>query len=394
MIEICKQQECVGCAACLSACSHGAISMQPDEMGFLYPQIDQSICVDCGLCAKSCFNNSDIEFQTPLSTWVGHAKSKDEQLTSTSGGMASAIARRFLENKGVVYGSSGIDSSCVKHIRIEKLEDLHQLKGSKYVQSFMGMSYKCVVQDLKSGINVLFIGTPCQVAGLKAYLKNRIYENLYTIDFVCHGVPSQQLLNDAIHAKTCKMSNLTLVNRVKNNHGHSKYTVRLLHSGKVVYDQSYPSMGYITGFLTGLYYRLNCYHCKFAKSQRVSDITLGDFWDKSDLTKLPGRKNGLSMITVNSSKGENLIRLCDNNCVLKEWDYDDLINRNHQLKHPIPLHPHRELFKTNYQTKGFDKALKLTLKADLRRIRKNIFLNSLKDFLLKVPLGKFIFRKK
>lgn len=394
MVDICKKQDCVGCGACISACSHSAVSMQPDKLGFLYPVINQDKCVDCGLCSKSCFNNNKPTYQEPIGTFVGHALNITEQITSTSGGLASVFMRTILEKGGVVYGCSGEDARDVKHVRIESPDDVVKLKGSKYVQSYMGLTYKSIVQDLRSEKTVIFVGTPCQVAGLKAYFKGKEYDNLFTVDFVCHGVPSQQILNAAIDSKVQATKCITLVNRVKEGGDKSKYTMRLFKSGKILYDQTYPSKGYITGFLSGLYYRENCYQCQFARSERVSDITLGDFWDRYDNVKgLTNKKGGLSMIMVNTVNGEKLIEICKAFCEFVTWDYKDFIKRNGQLRQPIRRHPKREQFEEIYSASGFESALDITLVEDLKSIRKNFFLNKVASLLSRIPYIYKIYKK-
>ena len=210
--------------------------MQPYSLGFLSPVIDQNTCVDCGLCAKSCLNTHMPLICEPLATYVAHALDIEEQKTSTSGGAASVFMKAIIKAGGVVFGFSGLNAREVKHIRIDKIEDVCKLKGSKYVQSYMGKTYRSVVGDLKSDRLVLFIGTPCQVAGLKAYIRGRVYEKLYTLDFVCHGVPSQKILNDAIDEKNKGQENISLFNRVKENGKESKYTLRLIKDNKILYD--------------------------------------------------------------------------------------------------------------------------------------------------------------
>ena len=392
MKEICKKQECVGCGACLSACSKNAISMQPDQLGFLYPVIDQKKCIDCGLCVKSCFNNQKPQYNEPLHSFVGYATDSKEQITSTSGGLASVFMRSILKEGGVVYGCSGDDARAVKHIRIENIEDIYKLKGSKYVQSYMGLTYKNVTTDLKTGRTVLFIGTPCQVGGLKTYLKGKTYNNLFTVDFVCHGVPSQTILNDAIKGDISDCDGLRLLNRVKENGKESKYTLRLLKNDEVVYDDKYPSMGYITGFLCGLYYRENCYQCKFSQRERVSDVTLGDFWDRNNIIdEMPNKKNGLSMIIVNTEAGDRLLEICGNSYKAISWEYEDFIKRNGQLKQPIKRHVKRDEFEHLYCSKGYEYALNKTLRNDLKKIRKSFFLNAIASLVHRTPIVKSVY---
>ena len=193
--NICPKEKCTGCYACVNICSKNAIKIDRDELGFSYPFIDPAFCVNCGLCVSVCPSHSALPFNLPLKAIIAHASDEAEQKTSTSGGLASVFSRYIISHHGVVYGCSGADGKNIRHIRVEQESGLFFLKGSKYVQSEIGEIYRLAKNDLRTKRLVLFIGTPCQVAGLKSFLGQE-YENLYTIDFVCHGVPSQQLLTD------------------------------------------------------------------------------------------------------------------------------------------------------------------------------------------------------
>ena len=394
MVEICNKVDCVGCGACLSACRQSAITMEPDSLGFLYPVINQERCVDCGLCVKSCLNNSSPQFNETNSSYVAHASNLEEQLTSTSGGIASVIARHILKGGGVVYGCTGINAYDVKHIRVEEEKDLILLKGSKYVQSRMGNTYLKVISDLRTSREVLFIGTPCQVAGLYAFLGKRTFENLSTVDFVCHGVPSQQILTDAIshHLKGMGVQ-IELHNRIKENGRESRYSLHLTHNGTVVYNEDFPKAGYITGFLCGLYYRDNCYNCKFARKERVSDITVGDFWDRTDVVKdLVKKREGLSMVMINTGRGASLFRACSESIVSTAWDFENFITRNGQLSAPIPRHPNRDLFASLYAAEGFQKAVNVALRNDIRLIKKNLWLARISKVVYLIPGMRKLYR--
>lgn len=193
MITVRDKKDCCGCTACVSICHHNAIKMHCDEVGFTFPQVDVTKCVECGLCERVCPIQNDITLLQPKTSTVAVATDSQEQLTSTSGGLASAFARYIItELKGVVYGCTGFDCFHVRHIRVEREEELALLKGSKYVQSDTSGIYQQIKKDLNNGRYVLFIGTPCQVVALRRFLHNE-YTMLYCIEFVCHGVPSQQI---------------------------------------------------------------------------------------------------------------------------------------------------------------------------------------------------------
>ena len=197
MDTICDIEKCTGCSACLNCCPKDAIEMVEDTFGFLYPKTDNSRCIDCELCRKICPVNYHTPKTYPIETFAAYSVDPEDRLTSTSGGAASVFSRFVLSQNGVVYGCSGKNIEHVEHVRIDKQAELNQLKGSKYVQSETGLLFRKVKSDLKAGFLTLFIGTPCQVAGIKSFL-GKEYNNLITVDLVCHGVPSQRLLDENI----------------------------------------------------------------------------------------------------------------------------------------------------------------------------------------------------
>ena len=376
--RICAQEECTGCMACESVCAHQAIKIEKDAMGFHYPKKDIEKCNGCGLCEKSCPNNYVPEYKKPTSSYVASAVSSEEQRTSTSGGLASVISRHIINTGGVVYGCTSKDASHVRHIRISTPKEVDLLKGSKYVQSDMTGIIRSIKEDLNNGVKVLYIGTPCQVAGLLSSLR-RPYDNLITIDFVCHGVPSQQLLNDIVMRDypSLEEKSLNMHFRYKDGEGGSHYGLKLIDkNNETVYQDEYPNNHYITGFLGGMFYRDSCYQCHYAKAERVSDITLGDYWDREQkYSNLHQGKDGLSMLMINTSKGEVIrIAILEMTRMLPvETDY--LVSRSGQLRNPMPRNKYYNAFKTEYITSGYSKETEDLVNLEIKRVKKAMKIN-------------------
>ncbi len=202
MIKITNPADCCGCTACASICAHDAITMQPDKLGFLYPKVDITKCVECGLCEKVCaFNDNydkSLNVEKPQAYAVRH-KSMDEIATSRSGAAFIAISDYFLERGGVVYGVGFKDHFRVVHKRATTKAERDEFKGSKYVQSDLTGIFRQVRKDLKDGLLVCFSGTPCQTAGLNSYVGKKLRENLFLVDIVCHGVPSPLVWEDYLN---------------------------------------------------------------------------------------------------------------------------------------------------------------------------------------------------
>lgn len=403
MKEICAHEECTGCTACSSICGKSAISFKPDALGFLYPEIDQEKCVNCGLCSRTCPNNSSVLKAIPQDSFVGYANDSEEQLTSSSGGIASAISRWIIKNDGVVFGCYAESIDNISHIRVDKEEDLVKLKGSKYVQSDMRNCYSLVRKDVLNNKKVLFIGTPCQVAGLKSFLRKE-YQNLITMDFVCHGVPSQRILKESLKSKALDFGhrdyNVSFRRKtrkgkkyissyglfVKDQKDHKNYNY--------IYEGLYPKDMYITGFLSALFYRNSCYQCHYTTPERVSDITVGDYGDSDEeYNFMEGKKLLLSMITVNTSKGKSVLDKMQGILNVAHIDYAKLVAEQGQLRQPMKRHKHRDIFETNFLCQDFNALVKSLLQKDLRRIKKITRMAQLRRILFYIPFLKCILQK-
>lgn len=361
---ITPQKDCTGCTACMSICQHKAISMEKDIYGFSYPHVDETLCIDCGLCKKICPSNTQVLLNQPIKAYAGTAVNKEELKTSSSGAMATILSYHIVEEGGVVYGCSGEDYRQVRHVRIEHKKDLWKLKGSKYVQSELAGIFRKVKEDLRSK-NVLFIGTPCQVAGLRAFLRAD-YENLFLVDFVCHGVPSQQILKDAMetHLPAAIQEPLSISFRRRNSHTNESIFGAYLKApgNKQIYEGDFPKDHYISGFLLGLFYRVNCHVCKYAQLNRASDITVGDFYDATDKCRQNGLpENGLSTLLVNTSKGAVLFDAIRKDIECVEYPIEEMRNGHQQLRHPFLPHPKRHIFFRYYKRYGFNWAIERSL---------------------------------
>lgn len=356
------KKDCCGCGACMNICAHHAISMQEDQYGFLYPHIDPEVCVNCGLCKMVCnYQNHDVE-HIPLQTYA--AIGKDIQLTrkSTSGGIFASIAKEFLEEGGYVCGASFDDDYNVKHIIISKTNDLDKLQGSKYLQSSIGDSYCEVKKLLIKGEKVLFSGTPCQVDGLYGFLR-KSYDNLTTIDIVCHGVPNSRMFHDYLNYLE-KKNNGTISSFVFRDkelgwgcHGKVVFDTP---SGKIEKKQWESSTSYIHYFRGGWIYRENCYHCKYACEHRPADITLGDFWgiEKAHPEYLGkggwNEEDGLSLVVANTDRGVDWIKKSQGAVEYRPSTFDKASARNGNLKHPTPMPSSRSFILDTYRNGGWD----------------------------------------
>ena len=302
MIEnICDIEKCTGCTTCQSVCPTNSIFMREGNGGHLYPSISSS-CIDCGKCIKNCPVNKEVELSTPLLTYAAWAKDSEEHATSTSGGVAAVLTNWYLENGGVVYGCASLPKGKIEHVRVAKKSDAYLLKGSKYVQSYIGETLVSVKKDLKAGYKVLFVGLPCQVAGLKNYIGD--HPGLVTVDLVCHGVPSQKLLFDYLSEHGIRRE---IIDEVKFRDSEG-FNLTVFSEGKILYRRSHLSDLYYLAFLDNLSFRSSCYTCIYATDRRCGDITLGDFWGLGKKDNFNYKPNGnVSLVLVNSHKGKELI---------------------------------------------------------------------------------------
>lgn len=340
---------CLECRACEQICSKHAISMQENAEGFSYPKIDMDKCVDCGLCVKVCpaIHADDIKSKS-CDVYAAQLKDKNILKKSSSGGVFSLIAEHVIGFGGIVFGAAWDEHLQLRHIGVESIDALQKLRGSKYVHSDIGNTFVQARDNLKSGRLVYFTGTPCQIAGLKLFLR-KDYTNLITSDLVCHGTPSQKLFNLFVKGME-KDRNVRLIDyqfRDKKVFGWSCSSSSSINrkTGKKkfhFYDRN--MVGYFQAFIKGHITREDCYKCPFACPERVSDITLADYWDiSSHHPEFPNRREGVSLILINSTKGRKLLDLLEKNVILcKSTLTSALKTSNHNLKAPTPRPSERD----------------------------------------------------
>lgn len=357
MKQICEKSACTGCSACMNSCPKNCIEMKEDEYGILMPNIDENKCINCNLCIKKCPENNSIEFHIPLRVYAGWSLDKEERKKSASGGIAWEIYKYVINHEGIAVGTQYNENMNLVHKMTDTIEEVKKYKGSKYVQSYIGNLYIQIEEQLKRKKEVVFIGTPCQVSGLKSFLKNKDTSNLITVDLVCHGVPPIKYFKDYLKYLKIqnKIDNVTF--RGENNRHFTAYKKE-----KIVYKRHSKEDVYYSAFLEGLFYRENCYQCRYAKKERVSDITIGDFWGLGDEIPFNHKiEDGVSLILVNTKKGDKLIQDIKSQIFIEARTIEEAQKGNEQLNHPSYKNKNAEVFKKLYKKYGFKVALENTL---------------------------------
>lgn len=301
-----NKSECTGCTACKEICGHSAITMVEDSEGFFYPMIDMTSCIDCGLCRKVCpvAGPAYINTEKP-DVYVNCLKSENDRKKSSSGGLFYAIAKFVISQNGIVVGAAFDGNLKLRHKAATTSAELENLRGSKYVQSNLHDIFKDIRKYLREGRFVYFVGTPCQVAGLKSLLIKK-YDNLLTSDLVCHGVPSQKMLDWHIAYREAQFNDKILNIQFRDNEKWGVCEICDFATRKQFRSYSYQFSPYLFPFMYGYNYRPACYECPFAKVPRQGDITLGDFWGAKEYFPNFDASHGASAAIINSELGERI----------------------------------------------------------------------------------------
>ena len=333
---------CSGCGACRSACPADAIRLEPDVEGFFYPVIDAARCINCLACERACPADRQSPEAEQTGAFYAYAKNEAICAQSSSGGLFTLLAEQILRRNGVVYGAGFDDLFRVCHMRIERAEDLPRLRMSKYVQSDTGLCMRQVKADLHAGIPVLFSGTPCQIAGLRQYL-GRDFDNLYTQDIICHGVPSPSLWQKYC-AEQFGGRTIRAVSFRDKTMGWNGFGMRVCFTEGPDYFQIANKDPFERAFLANLILRPSCHQCQYKTVERFSDITLADYWGVEEVhPELKGRQ-GVSLVLTHTEKGEQLMAAVKDAAVLGVTELDRAVKMNHAAEHSVRAHRNRGKF--------------------------------------------------
>lgn len=376
---ICEEKRnCSGCFACYNICPKKCITMEYDEEGFAYPKIDNRECIHCHKCEDHCFMLQNKTHEDKRVSFAAISYDDEVRDVSSSGGVFSVLSKKILEKNGIVYGAAFDDEYAIEHKKITSETELEQFQGSKYVQSNIGGIYSDIQEELKAGKLVYFSGTPCQVNGLKAFL-GMDYQNLICQDIVCHGVPSKKIWQQ--YLKQFKLQkNARIFFRHKST-GWESYSI-VIDQEKTPLKQLASDNMYMRAFTRNFTLRPSCYACKSKGINRQSDITLGDFWGIQEVCSEMYDKQGVSLVIVNTEKGQTLFDQIIGNIKCKSTDLENSIKKNpaYDLSSEMPelrWQFMQEIFKGKFNKVAFkyvkdplDLRIKIRISRWLSKIRK------------------------
>lgn len=358
-VDCLKKEECCGCNACTNVCPKQCIEMVEDKEGFWYPEINQNLCIDCSKCIQVCpalKENEQVENFIP-EMYAANCCNEEIRKNSSSGGIFTLLAEKILLQGGIVFGAAFADHyRTVRHIAVETVEDLEKLRGSKYLQSKIGNSYQQVRDALLEERSVLFSGTPCQVEGLKKYL-GKEYERLLCIDLVCHGVPSPKVWSKyvAFQEKCADASIQRVFFRSKIN-GWQNTSVLLEFSNNTRYISPLSKDLFMRSFLENIDLRPSCGQCWAKGGNRISDITLADFWGVQNIIPEIYDDKGTSFILVHSEKGKDAFESIKNEMKFQEVkDPSTALKRNMSVVQSVKEHDKRKEFFSKLDDVPFDR---------------------------------------
>ncbi|NLJ70776.1 MAG: 4Fe-4S dicluster domain-containing protein [Clostridiaceae bacterium] len=352
-----KKSDCYGCGACANSCIYNAITMVPDQQGFLYPHIEQEKCVNCGLCKKSCPIALEEKHKNEKCDEVLGVKNQDIiREKSSSGGIYTALSDWILEQNGVCIGVQYNEKMEVVHAEADNKEQRDAFLGSKYVQSNIGFIYRRTYEILNSGKLVMFSGTPCQIAGLKQFLKNKKYDEdlLVLVDIVCHGVPSPKIWKDYVSFIEKKYHGKLEDYSFRDKEvGWRGYHIRVNFANGNVIKDNHITQSFAKLFLRDCMLRPSCFYCPYASLSSVGDITIGDFWGIEKIDSDFSDNKGISMVLSNTSKGNKIVSTLLDLLSLKNSSYSSDVLKQHNLFNSTNYGEIYDEFWHLYSRKGF-----------------------------------------
>lgn len=373
---ICSAEKCTGCMACMNICPCGAIKAGQDSSFKTIPVVDENICKKCDLCKKICPEVNKTEYNAGYEFYAAWKKDGMDTTHCASGAVSAALCEYVINNGGVVFGA-GYKDGKVCQIAATDIETAELIKGSKYVQSDTGDSYKEAKEFLDSGKTVLYTGTPCIIAGLKNFLR-KDYDNLITADIVCHGAPPHKFLDDYISEL-----NLPEKHTAVRFRGDEDYFFTVYNGDKILFRENAVTNVYYRAYYNKILMRDNCYRCRYATDKnRPGDITLGDFWGINKETLPEDAKGKISLVIVNTKKGEALFNKAD--IPFQKREAEEAIKGNAQLKAPCPENKERTVFLDSYGS-GFKKAVyKTSVRKNIQTNKRNLIMQRFKSLVKKV----------
>lgn len=355
--------DCCGCRACGDVCPVSCTSFRKDEESFLYPIVDESVCIQCGKCVKTCPEFNPSYNSTPSDVTAAYALSDIERNSGSSGGVFGVLATYILGQGGRVWGAAFDENLQLRHTCATSLAELKPLMRSKYLQSDTSKCYGQIAADLKNEILTLFCGTPCQCNALRNYVGEN--KNLYLIDLICHGVPSQDLFDRSIKwlefKEHCKVTRFAFRSKYKGALHPQAFSYECIKNGKTkTINGLHYQFPFYFGFQKYITLRPSCYTCKWARSERCGDITLGDFWGVEEHDANLNPKTGISEVLANTAKGKELMRSIVNSGLVwtKDFDFKQVVGNNGCLHGPTKLKPERAELFAELRTEPFDDVVK------------------------------------
>jgi len=343
MIDIKSKNKCCGCGACSQICPKQCIEMKPDTEGFLYPVVNKGNCINCGLCEKRCpILNTKNEKTEQQDAFVAFHRDEQIRLSSSSGGVFSALAENIIRHGGIVFGAAFDEDFLVHHVGVERLEELEKLRGSKYLQSRTESVYLAAKAALEEGRPVLYSGTGCQIAGLKSFL-GKDYPNLLTVDIICHGVPTPKLWRRYLtelekkHGAPVKQ----VCFRQKDT-GWRNYSLNLALRNDIVYKRVFRDDPFMQFFLKNICIRPSCSTCKFKPVYSKADLTLGDCWGIEEYRPTLDDDKGISVIIAHTSRGKAALDQAEEQLVCYKADLQRVWQS--MMMDSSKPHPHRKKF--------------------------------------------------